>query len=690
MITTINIGNKDNYKKLFAEATEKLRKLGLLEEKFVEVTVAQDEFQADSYYVKNGEEYVLAQNWGADEQYYVIENGIETLEEYFCNIDSLLGSLDGDEAEDYDPKYIMLPLDEEPFEIDANARTITVPAAFRKNGVGVQGDEIAEMLYFTIDRYFDAVDFDTADIYVQWEAPSGEQYVTQICAAGEEGGLKELTRYPGKILFAWPLTSKATAKSGNLKFSVRIIKKDEALNNPIVYSFSTLTASVAVNPGQNFDLSADGGVKVDNYYTLFQSAITNSQNTTGVDADMPKFFYDALGDNYIYLEDEQGTGATWTTSLMKVGARVEDAGTITYKWYFQKDKETPRKFLGYEGKGVNPIWTPEKYMASLTESYLSDYYKAYNEKISYFAKTGLEIYEPYVYVDEATFQTDRDNLFLRLSRLTISASVPANGGDSYEQVAGYYYCIAVNRLNNREKSNTSSSAFLPSAEKLEFTTNLGEKRAENGDLVTDEDACAYEQDYIDESFAAAVDVEADDHAALSYVWKKADTIDGEYAIVEGSAAKLNITEDGFYKVCVDSVVNMTVLQEETKSMKLTHAPVAPVIKRVTESDDSTINAANSISIELEENEFDNTLKSEELIYFWSIDVDGELATAEFTVEKSSSKFDRPNVLAASEIAEAITGDTKAGFAVVYCQVKNRIGSKFSEFSNVSDKYLVSI
>ena len=52
-----------------------------------------------------------------------------------------------------DKKYLRLPLDEPLFAIDANSRKITVPDAFKSNGLSVQGDHLAETVYFVIDRY---------------------------------------------------------------------------------------------------------------------------------------------------------------------------------------------------------------------------------------------------------------------------------------------------------------------------------------------------------------------------------------------------------------------------------------------------------------------------------------------------------------------------------------------------------
>ena len=43
-----------------------------------------------------------------------------------------------------------------------------MPENFAKYGVGVQGDEIAEILYFSIDRFFDAIDLAEKEILIQW------------------------------------------------------------------------------------------------------------------------------------------------------------------------------------------------------------------------------------------------------------------------------------------------------------------------------------------------------------------------------------------------------------------------------------------------------------------------------------------------------------------------------------------
>ena len=94
---------------------------------------------------------------------------ISSLNQYFANLQDLMKIK---EDEDTIRSFVRLPLDEDFFEIDANSRTIKIPSTtFGRYGVGVEGDEMAEVVYFTIDRFFDAMDLASPDlnIIIQWE-----------------------------------------------------------------------------------------------------------------------------------------------------------------------------------------------------------------------------------------------------------------------------------------------------------------------------------------------------------------------------------------------------------------------------------------------------------------------------------------------------------------------------------------
>ena len=85
-------------------------------------------------------------------------------------------------------KYVRLPIDEDVFEVNADTRVISTKNSFGKNGVGVVGDELAEILYFRMARYFEATDFASSDldIYIQWENAAGEQGVSKAYALDKD------------------------------------------------------------------------------------------------------------------------------------------------------------------------------------------------------------------------------------------------------------------------------------------------------------------------------------------------------------------------------------------------------------------------------------------------------------------------------------------------------------------------
>ena len=131
-----------------------------------------------------------------------LENlSITTLNQYYAYLEDIIALSSSEDIKRY---FTRLPLDEEFFEIDANTRNIKVPSSFARNGVGVQGDEMAEVIYFTIDRYFDAMDLYNTDIVIQWEAKDKNR---QTVAGISPNYGKDIGTIPGKIIFGWPIYS---------------------------------------------------------------------------------------------------------------------------------------------------------------------------------------------------------------------------------------------------------------------------------------------------------------------------------------------------------------------------------------------------------------------------------------------------------------------------------------------------
>lgn len=170
-----------------------------------------------------------------------------------------------------DRNYAMIPLDEQTFEIDANTRTINVPAGFIKC-TSVQSDRYAEMLVFTIDRYFDYTDLGAdTEVWAQWTAPAekGVDPVTHASVC-----VKDETGTTDKLRFGWILGPEVTAVPGTVKFSIRIFRKnDEGI---ITYSFNTLTANLTIAPVLDPAAAEEPNVDDPEADNIFTTAIINS------------------------------------------------------------------------------------------------------------------------------------------------------------------------------------------------------------------------------------------------------------------------------------------------------------------------------------------------------------------------------------------------------------------------------
>lgn len=255
------------------------------------------------------------------------ELGITTLEEYFNWLPDLKSEevVDADGNKSMQPtKYTVLPLDEEPFVINANTRAINIPPDFKKNGIAVQGDDLAEVVYFKVDRYFDAMDLNNCEIYIQWEAPKNAE--GKIEKGISDIYIKDIESEHGKIIFGWAISEIITNASGNLKFSVKFLQRNN--DKKIVYSLNTLTAQVAIQPSIGIDLRKED-YKPDNANGRLLDRIQESEVVGGAQADTPYFIenIEVLEDGYD-IEPNHYDG-TYTLSAI---ARADDTGAISYVW----------------------------------------------------------------------------------------------------------------------------------------------------------------------------------------------------------------------------------------------------------------------------------------------------------------------------------------------------------------------
>ena len=575
------------------------------------------------YTTEDNVRYTIAEEFDPSKTYYEVTSSITSLEDYFCNLRNLF---------EIDTKYIMLPLDEEPFDVDANSRTIRIPSTFRSSGIGVVGDEIAEMLFFRIDRFFDAQDFDTCDAYVQWENASGDQFITPIT-------MKDLESQPGKIIYAWPISSKVTKESGTIKFSLRIVKfKEDQVT--IAYSFSTLTASVSINSGLNYNISGEFAVNQDNPNVLFENSIENSENTVGPSAAVPVWIEDLTTPIKLVKSQE---GNKWTVKL-RAAAGVSDTGVLTYKWYHRKNDESGRTYLGLEGVGTE---STKNHMMPKVEMVKVEPGAQYNELSRYYTKgegedNDLKAYTQYDGGKEGFDAAIEDpGLYERYTTLEISGDKNQDEV-GYVKLTGQYSIEATNKLGTRSVHKDSTVAFMNGPSKLTVDVEEGqnvfiEEKGADLTLVTTQDP----------------------DATLSYEWYSATTQDGDFTTKvqkEDSSgpetgATLHMSAEkgtpAYYKAKVTSMVNLDTIHQDSPIVKVMKAPVAPEFVYPPAAEDGqgpTVKpSVGQITVVLKNAEqYNNPLVSERLEYHWYIESDLENeGLEEFDVQDNNPSFTIP-------------------------------------------------
>ena len=186
------------------------------------------------------------------------------------NLEAFFGSIT--EIAALDSKFLRLPLDEPLFEIDANTRKIAVPENFRVNGASVQGDHLAEVIFFRIERYFDYKDLSTCNIEINWKMGAKEGKTTRFIKFDDVMTIDDVKS--NCIIFGWPINNIVTEKSGALTFAVEFNQTEgEGDNKKVIYRFNTLPTTVNIKDGLIISDDAD-------VYTLDQDVIRTLVNSS--------------------------------------------------------------------------------------------------------------------------------------------------------------------------------------------------------------------------------------------------------------------------------------------------------------------------------------------------------------------------------------------------------------------------
>lgn len=553
MITYINEKNARDYEVLFSKATDILSKEQILgpDKDLLYVPyegngyVLRETFMKNpgDFYVKNAEtgEYEVcttASQYDINTEYYV-ENypDITTLEKYFSVLGELLKIDGGDQDDDsYETihsqgrRFTMLPLDEDVFEVNANTREISVPETFRRYGVGVQGDDLAEVVYFKIDRFFDATDLDTCDCYIQWEAPSREIGVSVPWVIDIESD-------PNKMIIGWVLSKRITSEPGNVKFSLRFFKhvQNELGEKELIFSYGTLASTAPIKSTLTVDMSKVEDNTIFKEYATDRSIVnrianshTKVTNVTPVndpawnDPTVTKTTYFDLDPNMDWSEDDKGA------VVLRAQAHSTDGGIITYEW---------RKIAEDGGLGY-PVSDIE-YVAQQTTGLTAE--EARSKGIVLYERQATDpvSYKIYDKIDELTDDIVK-TLFTKDSVCKVGA-------------VGTYVAAATNRKGFSTKTVASEKYIVPGPEPFTVSSQYARSYVlpvDNTGVILELDVAQNDGKYPNEAGGHG--------AVLSYQWSK----DG--AVMEGEAAEvqdLKVTEPGWYAVTIANTRNEATIEE---------------------------------------------------------------------------------------------------------------------------------
>ena len=530
MITKITNSNASLYNKIFSDATADLTLKDKwyvdeekdINEKYILANVNSNTYKPNTYYVKDGKNYTLASGeYNPDAIYYEISK-ITTLEQYFHYIKIL---------SEINKKYTVLPLDEDIFEINANTREITVPKVFKTNGIAVKGDHVAEVLYFRIDRYFDATDLNNMDIYIQWENANGD-------AGLSKEFVRDIESNEGKLIFGWPISDAITEKAGTIKFSVRFFKFDDPSNPTIdtmLYNFSTLTAVANVNPSLDLDLL---NTYQENMTNLIMSRLVNSPLGGYIEAGIPVFIYN-ISDIFPELSANVG-------DVLKVQAYSPDAGQISYTWYFKPTKNTPDENATVLTSGYQSLY-------ELTTDEAWDNRKVYWQLSKDGTYVQFDLDDEKYKEDENYWDKVKGGLYELFSIYTIPV---VEGGSN-----GIYFAKAHNQVWSSRTDMMSDHCEVPGPANIIIIADLS-------DIVLDS---------ADDHILAIEDDQG--LGATTYQWFREDMpIDGanknsytirSKSIEEGISQK---ELEGTYKVVITRTNNGAVVSKESKPALALFAP----------------------------------------------------------------------------------------------------------------------
>ena len=498
------------------------------------------------------------------------KNYIKNIDSYFLKLGDIKDAL----GEDIDISYFMLPIDEPLFEINANTRLIKIPDDF-KNGISVQGDEIAETIFFSIDRYFDTTDFydDFIVPVVQWkyadETGEGAYHLSATTGKAVIEDQNSATGGKIKVVFGWPISSEVTEKAKNIQFGVRfytivdengnlIENWDQYADGTLEYSFSTLNATTKINPSLAADLR--GG----NFQWIDKNSLIWARMRNSKPADLN---LQAIAPIVEFLIPNAGT----------IADLDETTGTVTLKTKVTYPSGTVATRIGdqiYEIRRIDYEGTDSLVAQGRTPSLTED--------------LGGDFGIDYVLTQDKTRNENDSYYLLNDDGAYVEYTDPELINGLYEKVqtynidkAGKYYVRIINELDTNNKSSSDSKWFEIALPSTPIIGSLSDVYSAILKAITDEETGEITYDTASISLSVT---DTDGGIAPIYNWYKAneptDDKDKMTLLTEVTLSEPTYiaSEPGYYYLeAINERNNSQAFAISTNPISVTYPATAPTL-----------------------------------------------------------------------------------------------------------------
>ena len=494
-----------------------------------------------------------------------------------------------------------------------------------------------------------------------------------------------------------------------MDFAVRFYTIDDegTYANRIVYSFSTMMATVDIKPSLNLDIekiALDGSAL--NSEDLIGSRLENSTSKDDATPDpvipvwLPHMFSkvngedlpqepelieddgNALYDTYaIYLTDKE-TGEEYD-GLFTVQATISDSGRLSYNWI--KRDEDGEVILDYEGGNSSAFIEVKDY--SVTDP-AKTYYQEADAQGNH---AEFEFTEEIP--DLAAAKLAEIKVYERVAKIIMNCSP-----EKYP-VLGSYQARAINRLGRKTARAFSPIALIEGPIDPTITKDLGNLAHFDGealDAVLTVEANVDSHAYVTYQLYHSADKEGDYAPYGSISTENEFTIDGKAYDEMNPTADLG---DGYYRVAVATKLNSVTTSVTGEPIRVTHkaSPVTITNSEPTYNVGSVVgydvNAPISVSVALHPSEEGKRAEEDKIEYQWFIYRKPD--ENRFVIDVDNAEKGKYEVSVIDEIIEGATAATleiknttgnESDF--YFCRVTNTYNNstaqKCSNFFNVID------